>query len=666
MNQRLANNRVLDGTQVLAPIPPDRSNQFRVAAFGDSLMWGQGLARDRRFSYLIAEEIAVTKGKRPVIAYDWSRSGAKINASRQERTNFVATHWQLFKANTPGGGRQARTAFVDGDEAIAHELYGEVPETFPTVTFQVSNMPARLGSTIDLALVSGGGNDVGLDDLLDPEEFEGEFVPRWEAEFARIAYDDTYELLQRVRTKCPNAVILYFGYMRPFSYESSNRKMMQMAKDLKNSDLAWALNRILGIKDVEAILWEIRSRSDWALGRAAYWQKQAVMMANEDDQIRGPGIVYSPSGFLPENAALAPRPLVHEGYLHKTNDDLVQERLDECPRINHLALMEKISVARIPTTNGFPSNNQIKEWRSLLKDDGPLQILNATADIVNARRDGSSGDVMSAIASLGEAAVDEVARIQRTRIASFIHPNRAGARQYSDVAIRRYADHAERRASLNQVLPVPQIGQAETPAELLTRFGLRSRRSLVADLGHLDVDSLGVFAITASDSEASFVPNMFLLVDTEDEKGNIGSRRYLLNMPVRVMLAPTQPVPTAIVKKHHPELEPRSKTLFTVDTGGDLLLRDITKLSLELGTNDVNQAFAGRNGSVWRPRRVILSINGVTVHDRTFRSKELKPKERLAFEYPPAYKAAKPPVIVSARRSRPGVAIPSQRGPGVG
>jgi lysophospholipase L1-like esterase len=60
-------------------------DQFRVAAFGDSLMWGQGLRRADRFAWLITNDLAAAVKRNAVLVADASRSGAQINAGDKER-----------------------------------------------------------------------------------------------------------------------------------------------------------------------------------------------------------------------------------------------------------------------------------------------------------------------------------------------------------------------------------------------------------------------------------------------------------------------------------------------------------------------------------------------------------------------------------------------------
>ena len=75
-------------TQGLAPI--------NVAAVGDSLMWGQGLARNARFSELFLQGVGKALNNPVHLVWDSSRSGAKIVATRAERDAFIDTYPGLF------------------------------------------------------------------------------------------------------------------------------------------------------------------------------------------------------------------------------------------------------------------------------------------------------------------------------------------------------------------------------------------------------------------------------------------------------------------------------------------------------------------------------------------------------------------------------------------
>src|SRR4051794_37829016 len=89
------------------------ANAVRVAAFGDSLMWGQGLRRDERFTAEIAKLIPMLQpynGRQAAVTWDESRSGAKIRARGDDRHAFVDRFPALFADAT------ARRRFLDGSD----------------------------------------------------------------------------------------------------------------------------------------------------------------------------------------------------------------------------------------------------------------------------------------------------------------------------------------------------------------------------------------------------------------------------------------------------------------------------------------------------------------------------------------------------------------------
>ena len=116
--------------------------ELRVAVVGDSAMWGQGL--DRIDSYAVKAAIRIGKlvGKDPKIRHLTARSGANIDVyrnnierGRKQREYFADTYPEIIPENM-------RTAFIQGDqiaEALAGNLFGETPATFPTVLNQVES-----------------------------------------------------------------------------------------------------------------------------------------------------------------------------------------------------------------------------------------------------------------------------------------------------------------------------------------------------------------------------------------------------------------------------------------------------------------------------------------------------------------------------------------------
>src|SRR4051794_13520164 len=158
-------------------------DQLQVAAFGDSLMWGQGVERKKRFSQLIAVGLGRQHGQTGALSVDRSRSGAAIRVtSGKARDDFVDTFPHLFPDASDA------EAFLRGDEQAATRLFGEVPATFPTVEWQVSAVSDAAGKKIDVALVSGGANDGDFENVINPTAHSGLFVEFYEAVIRDITF----------------------------------------------------------------------------------------------------------------------------------------------------------------------------------------------------------------------------------------------------------------------------------------------------------------------------------------------------------------------------------------------------------------------------------------------------------------------------------------------
>jgi hypothetical protein len=170
------------------------------AAFGDSVMWGQGVARPQRFSLLTVHGIRALPNQPQGRMLDRSRSDANIKVREgSDREDFADNYPIRLPTDT------AVRAFLEGDESAAKGLYGEVPCTFPTVRWQVRNLADSIGRDIKVALLSGGANDINFVAVLDPRENQDTFVDKFAGDIRVICYQDTLELLYKARQKMPNA-----------------------------------------------------------------------------------------------------------------------------------------------------------------------------------------------------------------------------------------------------------------------------------------------------------------------------------------------------------------------------------------------------------------------------------------------------------------------------
>jgi lysophospholipase L1-like esterase len=117
---------------------------FRIASFGDSIVWGQGLLETEKFTMLTADAVM-------------SRRGNRIAAFALDRV----AHSGAVIASPPGEGPAVET--TPGTFA------GECPARLPSITAQLA-LPALVAQRdrIDLVIIGGGINDVTVRTILDP------------------------------------------------------------------------------------------------------------------------------------------------------------------------------------------------------------------------------------------------------------------------------------------------------------------------------------------------------------------------------------------------------------------------------------------------------------------------------------------------------------------
>ena len=613
------------------------------AAFGDSLMWGQGVARDKLFSLLTFQGIRALPNQPQGKSLDRSRSGAQIKVrDGSVREDFADDYPSLLP--TPA---DVDAFVVKGDESAAQELFGEVPCTFPTVSWQVENLAESFGRDINVALLSGGANDINFEAVLDPTENQDRFVDEFAGQIREICHKDTLELLEKARKIMPNAVILLFGYYPPFSYQTSLADLKGYARHEEDSDVRWYLNAAADffgnpIKDVDKLVAEARVRSVWSQGLATYWQRRAVTDANRDDAIRGPGVVFVPCGFRPNNSAFTSEPMVAGDFKHPASDSMQAERVKEIPRVDALQdledMLDNVTGEGLLETSNFEGAKALRE-----KIDGPksLEVALFTREAVRGR----TPAVWLA---------REIYRIHRSLIASYLHPNREGDQQYANMAVRRYDAH---RLAIDD-LPDPGdppplgagLGGLEPLEDRLSRFGLRGQGPLRADVGHEFVDAIRVTVSTSTSSEKDFSPDLILLLILREVVGGHHKTITLqLNMQYYARIeseAVNTPAPFLgglRVQKFSPQLEPGQTDEFAIDVSGhtregQLLLKDLIGMELVVGDSpDDNQT--------WLPEDLSVDINGVQVLTRDLRGTKLGPRGSIDLKYPDPAPEVTTPVL---------------------
>ncbi|MFC8668545.1 hypothetical protein [Streptomyces sp. NPDC057199] len=647
--------------QVTAPldavsVPGPKAVQ--VAAFGDSAMWGQGLERDKRYTALLVNGLIPALYGRPAqLVWDKSRSGAKIRARGDDREVFLDRYPAVFQ------NLLERKIFFEGsNDTPASRLYGEIPAPFPLIRQQVDLLANDVGSRIDIALLNGGINDLDIEDIIDPRVANGEFIERWDGQIRAVCYDDVTELLGRLRRKCPNAVILHFGMFAPLTEESNVQKIRDLLKHEYDNDFGWWFNEhVHEVIDVDALISEAITRSQWLRGRFQYWTRQAVRDANRTAAVRGPGVLFVPSGFTNGQSVFAPAPFLFEDYTHPTGDPAQARRVRECPRaavLDRLVEMRNVVDFVAVGAHTDAQRRASKEAGTLeAAIDGPLRVKWLLArwrdnEVIN-RTDAFE---------LSRRLASEIGRIQTSLIASVSHPNSLGAQSYADNATRRLREHREvtqHIVELERPGSPPPLGQSPGLESTLRRYRLRSSGSLRADVGHLDVDSFAVRVVSAQRSDVNLRPDIWLVVSTRSSSGKAATRNHRLNFRYTIHRLPDRMGGDRLTKLYA-HFEPGKTNLFTVDPQRRLRLEEITGCALVVGPDPIPRL--GRDGTVWRPSIVELEVNGVRVLRKQFPPEaRFGPGAHVDLDYPDPQPQFVPPKVAPVVLAHATPFIPQRR-----
>lgn len=162
---------------------------FRMVTLGDSIMWGQGLPESMKFRNIVSAWVETALAGRAIKQFGYAHSGAQIIA--------------------------------DNVDTITG-LPGEIPSDHPSITKQaglaendVMSSGAALGA-VDLVLLDGGINDVGVIPILLPSNSSGKI-----AQLAQdVCVGRMAKLLPLVMQLYPNAAIVVTGYYPIASSES--------------------------------------------------------------------------------------------------------------------------------------------------------------------------------------------------------------------------------------------------------------------------------------------------------------------------------------------------------------------------------------------------------------------------------------------------------------
>ena len=152
-----------------------------IVVLGDSIQWGQGLREDLKFHSAVAAHMS-NDGIIGVYKTVHAHSGATIGY---------------------------------GDNNQEPPVNGEVPTSYPTI-LQQADLYIGDANLVDIALIDGGINDIGVDEIVNPIAT---------SDLGSLAqthcYADMKYLLKKVSNKFPHAKIVVTGYYQIVSGDSN-------------------------------------------------------------------------------------------------------------------------------------------------------------------------------------------------------------------------------------------------------------------------------------------------------------------------------------------------------------------------------------------------------------------------------------------------------------
>ena len=375
-----------------------------IAAAGDSVMWGQGLAESDKFTNLFARELP---GAQRTLVGNESHSGAKVGDLPSGESTY---QWIDLK-------RRGWEEHPLSDRPT-QSTWGEIPSGTATISEQLEELRDKVDS-VDMLLLNGGPNDIGFIGALQLDMAKyNSFVKR-----TRDTLEDRIpQVLEQARTLFPEATIFYLGYYAGLSTTSKPGSGLNTLGAILLSlahfyiDMTPSLRAILagnyhalmaiakGLRSID----QFKRQVDQFHHETLRAQAKAVALFNETTE--EDGVLFINPGFKRHNAMYGTQTFVHE---YDSGFD------------------RSIALARLRYFHHLDAN-RFKDFSDF--DDAVDSI-------------GSLPDIND----LGDNEID----VWKVANAHAAHPNRAGARRYADKLVsvgRDCVDFSLRAALLDHGL----------------------------------------------------------------------------------------------------------------------------------------------------------------------------------------------------------------------
>ena len=183
---------------------------LRMLVLGDSILWGQGLKDEHKFSYLIREWLCLKRQHDHVMLQQNCEASVQLHVEAHSGAT-------IFK-------------YQERDGASKNKSPGEVPHSNPTVVAQIKQAAdfyreqSIASDTVDLILVNGGINDLHAARLFLPFIF----APSITAEADKYCHQKMALVLEQLVATFPNARIVVPGYLPLISEKTSSIALLEL------------------------------------------------------------------------------------------------------------------------------------------------------------------------------------------------------------------------------------------------------------------------------------------------------------------------------------------------------------------------------------------------------------------------------------------------------
>jgi lysophospholipase L1-like esterase len=253
---------------------------YRILAIGDSVVWGQGVLDDHKFSALTRKNVE-------------ARLAQSQPGQHQVVLEVLAHSGAITTGISPAGTR----------------MQGEIPWSYPSVQEQVSSLSTRPSrDDVRLIVMNGGANDVNIGEIISPSTT----LDQIRLKTRKACYENMRDNVRRALSLCPNAEIILVGYYQALTEFSQlgptdlEHFAINLFGVLKSPDILAALRTAIG-DPTQSEVWKRAMIENGAAFQQAVDEAFSDLADSLNSELKffgeQPRVHAVSSGFQPKNGA---------------------------------------------------------------------------------------------------------------------------------------------------------------------------------------------------------------------------------------------------------------------------------------------------------------------------------------------------------------------------